>query len=205
MDSPVLNVTEEALRSILDVRAEEEDAERLALWLEISGVSGSEYSYDLYFESATDAAADDTRLDFDGLAVVIPAASMANLTGSTLDLRDGGMVLVNPNRPPVGPGAIAPENGDLTSSVAQAVLRVLEQEINPAIASHGGVAQLVAVEDDTAYLRLGGGCQGCGMASVTLTQGIQVAIKEAVPEIHNVVDVTDHASGSNPYFESAKK
>ena len=57
----------------------------------------------------------------------------------------------------------------------------------------------------TAYLRLGGGCQGCGMASVTLNQGIEVAITEAVPEIDDVVDVTDHASGSNPYFEPAKK
>ena len=77
--------------------------------------------------------------------------------------------------------------------------------IAPAIASHGGVAELVAVEDDTAYLRLSGGCQGCGLASVTLTQGIEVAIRESVPEIVNVVDVTDHASGTNPYFEAAKK
>ena len=62
----------------------------------------------------------------------------------------------------------------------------------------------MAVEDDTAYLRLSGGCQGCGMATVTLSQGIEVAIKESVPEITQVVDVTDHASGANPYFESAK-
>jgi Fe/S biogenesis protein NfuA len=63
----------------------------------------------------------------------------------------------------------------------------------------------VAVEDDTAFLRLSGGCQGCGMASVTLSQGIEVVIKEQVPEILRVVDVTDHASGDNPYFEAAKK
>lgn len=168
-------------------------------------MAGPEYSYDLYFGSAADAASDDTILEFEDLAVVIPAASLVNLVGSTLDLRDGGMVLVNPNRPPAPAGGAAPANADLTSPVAQAVLRVLEEEINPAIASHGGMAQLVAVEDGTAYLRLGGGCQGCGMASVTLSQGIQVAIKEAVPEIHSVVDVTDHAAGSNPYFESAKK
>jgi Fe/S biogenesis protein NfuA len=61
------------------------------------------------------------------------------------------------------------------------------------------------VEDATAYLRLMGGCQGCGLAKVTLSQGIEVAIKDAVPEITEVVDVTDHASGTNPYFESAKK
>jgi Fe/S biogenesis protein NfuA len=70
---------------------------------------------------------------------------------------------------------------------------------------HGGSAELVAVEDTTAYVRLGGGCVGCGMATVTLSQGIEVAIKEAVPEILSVVDVTDHASGTNPYYEAAKK
>ena len=85
------------------------------------------------------------------------------------------------------------------------MIQVLEEQINPAIASHGGHAELVAVEEPIAYLRLGGGCQGCGMAAVTLSQGIEVAILESVPEITEVVDVTDHASGANPYYEAAKK
>jgi Fe/S biogenesis protein NfuA len=85
------------------------------------------------------------------------------------------------------------------------VIQVLDEQINPAIAAHGGRAELVAVEDGVAYLRLGGGCQGCGLATVTLSQGIEVAILDAVPEVTQVVDVTDHASGTNPYFESAKK
>jgi Fe/S biogenesis protein NfuA len=77
--------------------------------------------------------------------------------------------------------------------------------VNPAIAMHDGSAELVAVEDETAYVRLGGGCVGCGMATVTLSQGIEVAITDNVPEIESVVDVTDHASGTNPYYEAAKK
>ena len=85
------------------------------------------------------------------------------------------------------------------------MIQVLEEQINPAIASHGGHAQLVAVEDSIAYLRLGGGCQGCGMAAVTLSQGIEVAILDMVPEITEVIDVTDHSSGDNPYYEAAKK
>ena len=84
-------------------------------------------------------------------------------------------------------------------------MKVLEEQINPAIAAHGGWAELVAVEDGVAYLRLQGGCQGCGLATVTLSQGIEVAILDTVPEITSVVDVTDHASGTNPYFEAAKK
>ena len=89
--------------------------------------------------------------------------------------------------------------------VPQRVIQVLEEQINPAIASHGGYAELVAVEDSIAYLRLSGGCQGCGMASVTLSQGIEVAILDSVPEITEVVDVTDHAGGTNPYYQAAKK
>ena len=97
---------------------------------------------------------------------------------------------------------MAPE---LTGPVPERVRQVLDDQINPAIPAHGGSAELVAVEDGTAYLRLGGGCVGCGMVSVTLNQGIEVAITQAVPEVRRVVDVTDHASGTNPYYEAAKK
>lgn len=94
---------------------------------------------------------------------------------------------------------------DLSGDVAQRVVQVLERQINPSIAAHGGRADLVAVEADTAYLRLSGGCAGCGMASVTLNEGIVVALRQSVPEIAQVVDVTDHAAGTNPYYEQAKK
>jgi Fe/S biogenesis protein NfuA len=120
------------------------------------------------------------------------------------------MVITNPNRPPVeaGPGSpqiTAPQPGDLSGTVEERVRQVLDQFINPSIAAHGGTAELVAVEEETAYVRLGGGCVGCGMAAVTLSQGIVVAIRDAVPEIANVIDTTDHASGTNPYYEAAKK
>jgi Fe/S biogenesis protein NfuA len=88
--------------------------------------------------------------------------------------------------------------------VAQAVQDVLTNNINPAVASHGGWVQLLDVKEKVAYIELGGGCVGCGMVDVTLKQGIEVAIKEAVPEILAVVDRTDHASGTNPYFQPDK-
>jgi Fe/S biogenesis protein NfuA len=94
---------------------------------------------------------------------------------------------------------------DLSGPVAEQVVQVIDTLINPAIAAHGGMAEVVAVEDNTVYVRLGGGCQGCGMAAVTLSQGIEETIRSNVPEITKVVDVTDHAEGTNPYYEQAKK
>lgn len=91
-----------------------------------------------------------------------------------------------------------------TGPIADALQKVLEEKINPNVASHGGWISLVAVEDETAYLRFGGGCQGCGMVNVTLKQGVERIIFDEVPEITRVLDVTDHASGSNPYYQPAK-
>ena len=85
------------------------------------------------------------------------------------------------------------------------MLQVLNEQINPAIAAHGGFVELLDIRDNVAYVQLGGGCQGCGMADVTLKQGIAVAIKQDVPEIVDVVDVTDHNAGQNPYFRPSKK
>ena len=211
---PVLTVTDKAKAKVLAARAEEPDGETLALWLEVIGVRGGDFAYDLYFQGAEHADPDDVVQVDDDLTVVVPADSVELVRGATLDLNrdllNPGMVVKNPNRPPAPPAPASPmiEDGEpleLSGDVPDRIRQVLDQRINPAIAAHGGQAELVAVEDDVAYLRLGGGCVGCGMAAVTLTQGIQVAIIEAVPEITRVVDVTDHAAGTNPYYEAAKK
>ncbi len=201
---PILTLTDAARDKILEVRAAEADAETLALWVVVTGESAGAYTYDMSFRALDDAGQIDVFQHHDDLPVVIDGDSIEALAGATLDFTAAGMVMQNPNKP--APQVAAPRPAaDLSGAVAQAVMQVLEEQINPAIASHGGRAELVAVEDSIAYLRLSGGCQGCGMASVTLSQGIEVAILDTVPEITEVVDVTDHASGSNPYFESAKK
>ena len=82
---------------------------------------------------------------------------------------------------------------------------ILNNEINPLIAQHGGVVSLVDVRGANLYLQLGGGCQGCGMADVTLRQGIETAIRRALPEVEEVLDVTDHAAGTNPFYSPSKK
>ena len=198
----VLSVTDGARAKVLEVRAGEPDPESQALWVEVSGESGGAFTYDMYFRPVDEIGADDSVYVDDGLTVVVAADSIDQLRGATLDFSSTGMVMQNPNAP--APRAPSPE-ADLSGETAQSVVKVLEEQINPAIAAHGGWAELVAVEDGVAYLRLQGGCQGCGLATVTLSQGIEVAILDTVPEITSVVDVTDHASGTNPYFEAAKK
>ncbi|MAF47185.1 MAG: NifU family protein [Rhodospirillales bacterium] len=92
----------------------------------------------------------------------------------------------------------------LDTPEGRAVQQVLDERINPAVAGHGGHIALIDVKSDTAYIRLEGGCQGCGMADVTLKQGVEVEIKSAVPAILQVLDVTDHAGGENPYYAQGK-
>jgi Fe/S biogenesis protein NfuA len=204
---PLLAITEKAVEKVNGFRAGVADGEQQAMWVEVTGVQAGEWTYNIALKPAASAAPDDSVQHAGDLPVIVPAIDVEKVRGATVDWSDdlmkGGLLVVNPNKPSPAMGAKPP--ADLSGPVAQRVAQVIDQQINPNIAMHGGSAELVAVEDETAYVRLGGGCVGCGMATVTLSQGIEVAIVEAVPEVHQVVDVTDHASGENPYYEAAKK
>lgn len=212
MSSPVLSITPAAVEFLLALRADEDDAADLALRIEVTGVEAGQYTYEVYFEALSELGSEDVRFDVDELPVAVPAADVDKLRGATLENGDVGFTLANPNRPPGAPppGAAAPTladvpTGDMDSELAAMIDQFLDGQINPAIASHGGMARLVGLEAGVAYLELGGGCQGCGMAAVTLEQGIKEALLDTIPDVVDVVDVTDHASGANPYYASAKK
>ena len=81
---------------------------------------------------------------------------------------------------------------------------LIDNMINPAVAGHGGFVDLIDVKDNKVYLQMGGGCQGCGAADITLKSGIERLIKEELPEVEEVLDTTDHASGANPYYAPSK-
>ncbi|MGH9080019.1 MAG: NifU family protein [Acidimicrobiales bacterium] len=202
----VLAVAPDARATVIEVLANEAESDTLALWLEINGEAGGAYAYDMYFRAVADAGAGDVVQHDDDLPVVVPGASVEKLRGATLDFAtdasgEGGLVIVNPNTPPAHAGGAGA--ADLSDPLAQRVVAVLDEEVNPSIAAHGGRADLVAVENGSVYLRLSGGCQGCGMARATLSQGIEVILREAIPDIGDIVDVTDHAEGTNPYYEPA--
>ncbi|MCZ6577293.1 MAG: NifU family protein [Gammaproteobacteria bacterium] len=100
--------------------------------------------------------------------------------------------------------ALDSDSGAESGSVAERITALLNDQINPAVSAHGGQIRLARIEQDVVYLTLEGGCQGCAMADVTLRQGVEVLIKEHVPEIVSVVDDTDHTQGRQPYFKTKK-
>ena len=186
-------------------RAAAADPSDRVLSVRVTGAADGEYVCALSLEAQAQIRASDTVQHEGDLTIVVANDSVDKLRGATVDWSEnrlgGGFVVVNPNKPapqplalptlPMSPGAGRPgpppgpprpsPTGGLDTDLARRVTAVLDRDINPSIASHGGHAELAAVEGATAYLRLGGGCQGCGMATVTLSQGIEVAITQAVP------------------------
>ena len=209
----VMEVSDGALSKVLEVRDSQDDGEdptTLSLLIDVTGVSGVDYVYDLAFVPIIELPDDCHRwtvsADADGktgatLDMAVGDESRSKLAGATLDLpsnpTQGGLVIRNPNRPnPLGDiGTL-----ELTGEIPEQVGQLIAERINPALASHGGYATLVGIEGSTAYVTMGGGCQGCSMSAATLTEGIRSAILEAVPEILEVVDATDHSAGENPFY-----
>jgi Fe/S biogenesis protein NfuA len=229
-DQPQLVISGTALEHARTFRATLPDPAGLGLSVRVTGSANGEYSCALSLDPVSLAGDGDLVQHEGDLRIVVAADSVEKLRGATIDWRENpprsGFRVINPNKPPAlgalptlpmsmspgvgtpGPPPASPGvplRGDLDSELARRVMAVLDRDVNPSIAAHGGHAELAGIEGRTAYLRLGGGCQGCGMATVTLSQGIEVAITQAVSEIDDIVDVTDHAAGSNPYFEAAKK
>lgn len=202
-EQTVLTITPDALDMILQLRDNEPGDEEFALSIEVTGFSGPQFSYELAFVPLSDKQEDWVEERHDGLAVIFPKIDTGKLDGATLELTEQGLAMNNPNSP--APPTMSAPAGDLSGPLVDRVQQVLSEQVNPAIAAHGGGAELVSVDGTIAYLRLFGGCQGCGLAQVTLKQGIERILLESIPELTQVVDVTDHASGENPYYESQKK
>lgn len=201
-DFQVITITSDALEMIIELRDSEPGDEEFALAIEVTGVHGLQFSYELAFVPLSERAADWLLERHGELAVIFPAADVEKLDGSSLELTGSGLAMNNPNTP-ASPPIISGAGGDLSGPLAEQVEQFLSEEINPAIAGHGGAAELVSVDGTVAYLRLHGGCQGCGMAQVTLRQGIERALLDSIDELTGVVDVTDHASGETPYYSQS--
>ena len=190
----MVTITESARKKILELM-KSRARERLALRVAIRGRGPDGFQYELGLTGEEEKGAEDIEIDADGFKVFVDPESAPNLKGATLDLvhglQESGFKIENPNPLWTEPRALA-------------VQEVIDTQINPGVAMHGGYVTLLGVKDDVVYIGLGGGCQGCGMADVTLKQGIEVMIRKAVPEIRQIIDTTDHAGGTNPYYQPSK-
>jgi Fe/S biogenesis protein NfuA len=190
----MVTLTDAAREKILALLSAE-GREGLALRFAIDGRGPGGFQYRLGFVGPEERLASDLVVDAGGVMLYIDPESAKNLPGTSIDFletaQQSGFKIENPNPVWAEPRAMA-------------VQKVLDDEINPAVAAHGGFVTLLDVKEDTVFIALGGGCQGCGMADVTLKQGIEVRIREAVPEIVRVIDSTDHAGGTNPYYRPSK-
>jgi Fe/S biogenesis protein NfuA len=193
----VLTVSEAALAAINEMRDAEPDGEHLGLKVEIVDRDGAEFRYDLFFETVTKAAITDVIRNHDGLKVIVPAGDVDDLAGAVLDHELGQLVMRNPNHPePLRLGTLI-----TTDDVAINIKSVVDEQVNPALAAHGGFVTFMGHDGEgKAYLTMGGGCHGCSMSRMTMLEGVQTMIAEAVPAIAKVIDATDHATGENPYY-----
>lgn len=190
----MLTITDAAKKKILSVmqaQGHPGDGLRIA----IVGRSAAGFRYDLHLVEEGEAGPEDIIVDTGDFPIIIDPESAPYLRDVIIDyvetVQQSGFRIGNPNPLWHDPQAMA-------------IQELIDTQINPAVAAHGGHVELVDVHDHVVYIRFGGGCQGCGMVSVTLHQGVEQAIREAFPDIREIVDVTDHAAGTNPYYQSSK-
>ncbi len=188
MSETIIRVSEAAaseIQRLLEAKGLDDSAIRI----EVRDLAARTYS--LRFVPRAERSDDDVLLESRGVALLLDSTSASRVAGASLDfieeLNSSGFRLENPNRPAL-------------TGLAADVQEAIDRHVNPMVAQHGGQVLLIDVEDGRVRLEFGGGCQGCGMVDVTLKQGVETMLKEAVPEITEIVDATDHGAGDNPYY-----
>ena len=191
MTEPTLTVTDAAADKIRAAKTSE-GRENVALRV-MAREDGAKFRYELKLVDADSKEADDGVIHLGGIDLYLDSESAVRLERATLDyvedITGSGLKFDNPNQTTLG-----------RHPLAGRVQEVLDDRVNPGLASHGGVVSLVDIQGDRVVLSFGGGCQGCGMADVTLKEGVSAQLKQQIPEISEVVDATDHAAGENPYY-----
>lgn len=199
-----------AARAKIDALVAAEVVREPALRIVLDGDHPSplQRSYRIHLVEREDRHRTEIAVNVDGVRVFLNLDTSHLLSGAVVDWDDAEAAFrvyeANPRAAMAAArGAPAPARpADLPpGSLAERVQRLFDEVINPRIALHGGAVELVdADEDGTIYIRMTGGCQGCAASAVTLRLGIERMVREALPEVGEIVDVTDHAAGTNPYY-----
>ena len=190
-----ITFTDAARDKLLEILDEQSLRGTGAIRVSILGRGPGGFEYGMNVEPEGEPEPGDLTFSAGDLRVLVDGQSASLVQGATVDFADqlmgGGFRIDNPN--PMW-----------TDPVAQGIQELIDEQINPAVANHGGHVTLLDVKDNLVFVRLGGGCQGCGMVDVTLRQGIEALIQQEFPQIIRVIDQTDHAGGDNPYYQPAK-
>ena len=194
----------ERIQSLVEAEVVRDPALRIELDKDNPSPLARNYSISLV--EREDRQRTELALNVDEIRVFLNLDTSNLLSGAVVDLVDDGAgPTFRVHDPKARPAPVRePSELAITGPLADRVQQVIDEVINPGIAAHGGFVELVDVDDDTLYLRMGGGCQGCGMAMMTLKQGVERRLKDRVPPIQEVLDVTDHAGGRPPYYASAR-
>jgi len=191
----MLTVSEAASAKFKEI-AEREDRKGHGLRVVVHDGGTFQPGFALNFVSPSQVHDDDVVVDGGGFKVYVDPQSAKFLEGASIDFLEtptqSGFKIDAPN------AGLPKPSGPL----AEKIEKVLEEKVNPGVAGHGGHVVLAALEEKTAFLRFGGGCQGCGMIKTTLKDGVEKILLREVPELERVADVTDHAAGANPYYRS---
>lgn len=192
------------IQSLVDAEVVRDPALRIAL---VRGAdapkSPLDRPYEITLVEREDKERTEIAINLEGIRVLLNLDTSNLLSGATIDWsdEDGGFRVETPEQkrreaPPVA----SPSGAGISGPLAERVQYVLDELINPRIASHGGAVEMVDLADDTLYVRMSGGCQGCAASAATLRQGVERMVREEVPEIREIIDLTDHNAGENPYF-----
>lgn len=188
----ILTITQEALERIRAFRQMSGDP-GAAVRITLHPEAPVEGKYELQFVSRQSAKAADVTVQFEDILILLDPRSADLLAGTLIDYKEGmwssGFHFENPNRMAL-----------IADPLGSRIQEIIERRVIPMVAAHGGTVSLVDVRERRAYVQFGGGCQGCGLAPQTLKHGVVELLRHEVPEIVEVVDVTDHAAGEKPYY-----
>ena len=201
-EKQIIQITEAAaakIAELIDTRGKPGLAVRVAIR---GSLPGGGYQTEFKFQERSQVAEDDIVQPTGGFDLLFEPSVAEKIQGSKVDFDEkrysAGFNIEYPPRNPFPPGVQA--RHDWSDPLAQRVQQVIDEHINPGVAGHGGWVLLKDVKGKSVYVEMGGGCQGCGLSAVTLRAGIENAIRQAVPEVQEIIDVTAHEAGENPYY-----
>lgn len=190
----MLTITDQAIKGLAAILAKKGAGKYAGLRLAVRGGAPGAYQSDFRLVTAEEVRPDDLVVDEGDFRVYMDPVSAEKLRGAKIDFvqtfRGPSFKIEYPQ--PVW-----------DDPLAQKVQALISERINPGVASHGGYVTLLGVKNGDVYLEMGGGCQGCSMSAATLRQGIEILLREEIPEIRQIIDRTDHEAGANPYYTAA--